>query len=266
MSTVVPPSRTERNAWSATAATPIASSAQSTPPGTIARICSAGSPAPGSTACVAPMSSAISRLAGSGSTAISGSADTSRAPRIAARPTPPQPKTATDSPGRTFARRVTDITPVVTPHPRRQASAGLQPIGHGDRAVRRHHRVVGERRHQRQMMDALRAAMKPGRPVAHRARVHAGGRIETEVRATLEAEAAAAARRRECQDHVLADAALGHAVADGLDHARALVAEDDRERRGPLAVHVRQVAAADARCQHRARAPRRGAAHRARPL
>ena len=30
----------------------------------------------------------------------------------------------TDSAGRTFARRVTDITPVVTPHPSRQASAG----------------------------------------------------------------------------------------------------------------------------------------------
>ena len=81
--------------------------------------------AAGSIVCEAPSASASARLAGSGSTAITGWADTSRAPCTAERPTPPQAKIATASPGRTLARLVTDSTPVVTPHPSRQArSAG----------------------------------------------------------------------------------------------------------------------------------------------
>ena len=186
-------------------AMPIASKAWSTPPGTIARICSAGSPAPGSTACVGAHRQRHRPLVGA--------ADPRRSPgrrRSARLPGPPRGRRrrsrtpATDSPGRTFARRVTDITPVVTPQPSKACQAGFQTVGHRDRRRWQARPRGRKRRHQRQVMDALVAAVKSGRAVAHRARVHALGCLGAEVGATLEAEAAAAAGRREGEHHVLA--------------------------------------------------------------
>ena len=81
------------------------------------RICSTGSPSEALTVCVAPNCSASASLESSRSTPITSSAPESAAACTALRPTPPQPKTATRSPGETFASLKTAATPVVTPQP-----------------------------------------------------------------------------------------------------------------------------------------------------
>ncbi len=81
---------------------------------------SAGSSA-ASTVSVAPSERATSSLAGDTSTATMGAAPAATAARMADRPTPPQPSTATRSPGRTPAVFHTAPTPVVTAQPTRAA-------------------------------------------------------------------------------------------------------------------------------------------------
>src|SRR5207245_6093741 len=79
-------------------------------------------------------------------------------------------------------------------------------------------------------------------PVVHRVR-RRGAQVDT----SLQAEAAAPARRREREDDVLADPARVDSLADGLDDAGALVAEHHRQRHRPLAVEQREVAPTDTR-------------------
>lgn len=54
-----------------------------------------------------------------------------RAPWMVDRPTPPQPSTATDSPGCTWATFSTEPTPVITPQPRMQARSSGTVAGSG---------------------------------------------------------------------------------------------------------------------------------------
>ncbi|MBW8704536.1 hypothetical protein MBT84_33550 [Streptomyces sp. MBT84] len=70
-------------------------------------------------------------LRGDTSTATIRSAPAIRADCSAARPTPPTPKTATVSPGRTFAAWCTAPYPVSTAQPSRAASASGTPSGAG---------------------------------------------------------------------------------------------------------------------------------------
>src|ERR671937_2406851 len=69
------------------------------------------------TAKVAPSSRASSSFDGTASTATIVPAPAATAPSTADSPTPPQPNTATRSPGRTPAVRHTAPTPVVTAQP-----------------------------------------------------------------------------------------------------------------------------------------------------
>ena len=75
---------------------------------------------------VAPKCRAMLSLAGDMSMAMIRPAPAIAAPLIAARPTPPQPITATVSPGRTLEVWITAPTPVITPQPIRAArSSGM---------------------------------------------------------------------------------------------------------------------------------------------
>src|SRR4029078_1830752 len=70
---------------------------------------------------VAPNSLAHSSLRSSMSTATIVCAPASRAPAIAASPTPPQPNTATESPRPTLPVLIAAPIPAITPHPSRPA-------------------------------------------------------------------------------------------------------------------------------------------------
>ncbi len=82
----------------------------------------------------APNDSAVSTLACVASTAITGSAPTATAAISAESPTPPQPMTATRSPGRTPAVFQTAPTPVVTAQPTRLATSKGTSFGIGTQA------------------------------------------------------------------------------------------------------------------------------------
>ena len=73
---------------------------------------------------VAPNCRAHSSLRGSMSTPMIVRAPASRAPRIAASPTPPQPMTATESPRVTGAVLIAAPRPAITPQPSRPATSG----------------------------------------------------------------------------------------------------------------------------------------------
>src|SRR3990167_10766603 len=83
-------------------------------------------PAFGLTVSVAPKRVASCSFSGGRSTAMIRDAPAMAAPLMAARPTPPQPMTATVEPGSTWAEWKTEPTPVMTPQPIRQArSSGM---------------------------------------------------------------------------------------------------------------------------------------------
>ena len=79
---------------------------------------------PAFTVWVAPNSFAHSSFRSSRSTAITVDAPASRAPTIAASPTPPQPNTATLSPRPTSPVNIAAPRPAITPHPSRPTAAG----------------------------------------------------------------------------------------------------------------------------------------------
>ena len=125
ISTAAPRARVDRNAAVATSGRPVASTAQSTPLPTSARTASAvDSESPcHCTACVAPQSMASASFCSETSTAITHSAPAARAPITAESPTPPQPITATRSPGRTSPVFQTAPMPVVTAQPTIEATS-----------------------------------------------------------------------------------------------------------------------------------------------
>ena len=74
--------------------------------------------------CVAPSSVALASFRSSMSTAMILAAPASRAPAIAAAPTPPQPITATESPRVTLPVLIAAPRPAITPQPSRPATSG----------------------------------------------------------------------------------------------------------------------------------------------
>ena len=89
-----------------------------------ARTASTGSVSRESIVCVAPNSRAHSSLRGSMSTPMIVPAPARRAPAIAAFPTPPQPKTATESPRPMPPVYMAAPSPAITPQPRSPATSG----------------------------------------------------------------------------------------------------------------------------------------------
>ena len=82
------------------------------------------SPVEASTVSVAPNSLASSSFRGSRSTAMIVAAPLRRAPAMAAQPTPPQPKTATESPVETSPVNMAEPSPAITPQPSRPTASG----------------------------------------------------------------------------------------------------------------------------------------------
>ena len=164
---------------------------------------------------------------------------------MAESPTPPHAMTRTLSPGRTFARRTTDSTPVVTPHPSRHVCSAGSPAG--SRSPRSPGRPCASRTRRRtrggRRAGHRREAVVPSRSTpwsrAYAAPVHRLERPSKQYRQLPQAG-------EKVEDDVLADARRVDALPDRVDHAGALVAQHHRQRHGPLAVHVGQVGAADA--------------------
>ena len=175
-------------------------------------------------------------------------AETSTAPRIADRPTPPQPTTSTVDPGSTAAVLSTEQTPVVTAQPTSAATSS------------------GRLRSMRMAPDSgttacspnvpsppidadrLVAAPEPRLAVAEEV-VRARRELAQHV-AAAQALRAGAAVRRPRQHHVVADLERRDAGAELLDDGGALVAEHLRMLPRPLALHDVEIAVADARGGH----------------
>ena len=96
----------------------------SAPNSVICLIAATGSVVLAFTVCVAPNCLAHSSFWSSTSTATIVAAPARDAPRIAASPTPPQPKTATLSPRVTPPVLIAAPSPAITPQPRRPATSG----------------------------------------------------------------------------------------------------------------------------------------------
>ncbi len=79
------------------------------------------------------------------STAMTGLAPASRAPAIAALPTPPQPNTATLSPRPTSPVNIAAPRPAITPQPRSPATSGRRAGVDLRGLARGHERLLGER-------------------------------------------------------------------------------------------------------------------------
>ena len=170
---------------------------------------------------------------------------TSAAPITAASPIPPQPNTRTASAGRTFARPVTDITPVVTPHPSSHASVGSSSSVTATVPATGTTAWWAKEERTRGGAPAPRrgAAAWSRRPDVRRPDRRRPWRIGS---SPLQAEAAMSARRRERQHHAVATASWVDPLPHVLDHRTPLVAQHDRQRDRPRTVDVGQVAVADA--------------------
>ena len=112
-------------------------------------------------------------------------------------------------------------------------------LGEGDL---RHHRVLGEGRAAHEVADLLAVAREPHGAVGEVAEVLLGADRHAEVGARVDAMHALAALGREERHHVVAGCQRGDPLADLLDHAGALVAEDRRGVAGGIGaggrVHV----------------------------
>ena len=208
----------------------MASNAKSTPsPCVRSRTAATASTADASIVSVAPNRSAHASFGAATSTAISRSAPAILAPCSAARPIPPRPITATRAPGHTFAVWIAAPTPVETPHPRRHALRSGSSGRHRDR-LRRMDDGVRRERAQRERPRERRGVPRP----ADARRLHP--RMGAAARDAAPARPAGAARHRPRQHDGIAHARRVHAVADLLDDAGSLVAEQHRERRSPVPV------------------------------
>ena len=179
--------------------------------------------------CVAPNSIAFSRLNSSGSTATTRAAPAIRAPCTALMPMPPMPTTTTVSPTWTSARFVAEPQPVATPQRHERHAVEREVVVDLDHRHLRHARQLGERaelgqQRHRLTVDVVAVGAVGDHPAAERP-----GAGVAQVAAAGEAVAAVPARRHEAGRHVVADLHGPHPGPDGLDHAGALVAADDRE-------------------------------------
>ena len=190
---------------------------------------------------VAPSSDASASFSGSTSTATMRAAPASRAPWITARPTPPQPMTATDEPSCTGVAQSAAPAPVEKPQAIRHACSAGSSSGiftaHASctitrsanvpqRSTRIQHGAVGGAVHA-----ALRAQI-----------VRAATRIPALARAT-----GISARRTPGDHDPIAGLDGRDTLADLFDDASALVAEQDREPHAPpVRLDDVQVGVADA--------------------
>ena len=179
--------------------------------------------------CVAPNSIAFSRLNSSGSTATTRLAPAILAPCTAFMPMPPMPTTTTVSPTCTSARRVAEPQPVATPHDTSDTHVHREVVVDLDDRHLRDARQLGERAQLGEQRDRLAVdVVAVGAVGDHPAAERAGAGV-AEVAAPGRAVVADPARRHEAGRHVVADLHRVHLGPDGLDHAGALVAADDRE-------------------------------------
>ena len=153
------------------------------------------------------------------------------------RPTPPTPKTAAVSPGRTRARLSTAPTPVRTPQPMRQAdvsgtSFGILTAWTSWTTVDSAKTDAAAKLYAGCPLNVNGVSMLPERPAAP-------GRVPGAARP------AGAAVGQGGDDDVVADLDRTDLGADRLDDAGPLVAEDDRRRERDRPVDDRQVGVAD---------------------
>ena len=237
--TKVPARSRAMNACSITAGWPTASMQTSAPlPPVRARIASTGSPAPASTVCVAPKEVASWSFPGSRSTPMMVAAPASFDPATAAHPTPPQPKTATESPSPTWPVNMAAPSPAMTPQP--EQSHGLGPRRRIDlRALaRRHQGLLGER------ADAQGGGERGAVGQRHLLRGVVGG--EAVPRPPPPACSALAAHGPPIEDDEVPGRQVRDGRADRLDDAGRLVAEQEGEVVVDAALAVVQVRVAHA--------------------
>ena len=203
---------------------------------------------PASTVSEAPSSLAMSSFDSTTSTATIGEAPAIRAPWIAESPTPPQPITRTDSPGRTFAVFSTAPTPVMTAHPRRATCSSGRDGSTGNT-------VFAGTTERSANEDGtlwwirLPPCEKRVVPSARNPSSKTASRSHTD-RTSCRAPAARAAVRQPRADDMVARPDAGDALPELLDHGRALVPEHDRHRVPVDAVHRVVVRTAHARGGH----------------
>ena len=155
------------------------------------------------------------------------------------------------APGQTAPSRATEPTPVATAQPIRHACSAGSPSGTGWPRPR------GRRCGSRTCPSLQR--LRKQRPSASRSRPRAPGGVRSGAGRPRAHQRQRTARRAPAEDDAVARRERLDAVADGLDDARALVAEEDREAGAPSRSRRR----AD-RCG-RPRSPRSGRAPRPRP-
>ncbi len=246
-STAVPPTGSAAMASSAVDGRPIASNTKSGPPSVRSRRAPSVAAASSSarSVSVAPTARATSSLSGMRSMATIRDAPATAAPITHDSPTPPSPMTATVAPAGTAAVLSTAPTPVVTQQPMSAATAGSVPSGTGIAAAAGTtlaSAIVAIAQYEPGAVAERGLAVEQGVPV--RRGVGAGPHVPAPARATH------AARDEPRQRDELADAGRRHALPDGLDDARPLVAHDDRRRAIPLAVADMEVGVAHARGEH----------------
>ena len=179
-------------------------------------------------ACVAPSSSAFSRLNSTGSTTTSGRAPAYAAPWTALMPTPPAPYTTTAWPGRTAAAFIAAPHPVRTPQPTRAPSSNGMSSGsftqdhslttaRSEKEPRVHIAPRSSPSLWKRKVSSSRAPVRAFRALSHR------------FCAPDRAGPAGAADRDEGADDPVADLDPLDHRADLLDHSCPFVAPHDRE-------------------------------------
>src|SRR5580704_579446 len=223
--TSVPARSRARKACSMTLGFPTASMQTSAPlPPVSPLIASTGSVVPASTVWVAPNSVASSSFRGSLSTAMMTAAPASLDPATAAHPTPPQPKTATESPGPTWPVYMAAPMPAITPQPSRPTASG---------------RAAGLTLVHWPAATSVRSAKAP-MPSAGESGVPSASVIFCVALCVLKQYQGRPRRQARRQ--------VGHAVPDRLDGAGGLVPEEEREVVVDAAFAVVQVGVAHAAC------------------
>ena len=161
---------------------------------------------------------------------------------MAASPTPPQPNTATVSPRFTSPVFTAAPKPAITPQPMRPAASG------GAAGSTFTHCLAWTR------VFSAKAPMPSALLSGLAVEGHRLGRVlglEAVPGLAPDTGPASAARRPPGQDHVVAGRHVLDAVADGLDDARGLVAEEERELVVDGALPVVEVGVADPARLHR---------------
>ena len=186
---------------------------------------------------VAPKSLAHASFWSSMSTAMIVAAPASSAPTIAAFPTPPQPMTATESPRPTSP--VLMAAPM-TGHHSTTEQAGSCGLAAGSTLV--HWPAATSVFSAKAPMPRAGLSSVPSASVIFWVALWVAKAV---LRLAAIAVPAVATHRTPVQDHIVAGCDLGDVVADRLDDARRLVAEQERELVVDAALAVVQIGVAD---------------------